>query len=340
MKTYEVILPKFGRMQEATLVEWLKKVGDRVEEGEPIFSIETDKASQEVKSEAAGRLVEIRVAAGNVAQVGDVVGLLEVEEGIKKPARPESPSERQIPGEQSPRHVAETIPLEGMRRVIAERMVESLRESAQLTLTREVDVTETARRREAEISPTAIVVQSVVRALANHRLLNSSLEGQVIRVWNRVHIGVAVALEGGGLVVPVIRGAEGKDVRELSAEIAELARRAELGQLTQEEVTGGTFTVTNLGMYGIDAFTPILNPPEVAVLGIGRWVDKPAVVDGKVVVRTMAVLSLTVDHRVVDGAPAAAFLREVADLLQKGDFGQLQGTGPAEVMQAAEALTR
>jgi len=320
MKTYEVILPKFGRMQEATLVEWLKKEGDRVEEGEPIFSIETDKASQEVKSDACGRLKEIRVAAGNVAQVGDVVALLEVEEGKPVLAQARPPYGEPPLGEQTSEHVAETIPLEGMRRVIAERMVASLREAAQLTLTREVDVTETVRRREPEISPTAIVIQAVARALGNHRILNSSLVGQTIHVWDRRHIGVAVALQGGGLVVPVIREAEGKNVRELSAEIAELARRAELGQLTQEEVTGGTFTVTNLGMYGVDAFTPILNPPEVAVLGIGRWVDKPAALDGKVVIRTMGVLSLTVDHRVVDGAPAAAFLKEVADRLEQGDF--------------------
>jgi pyruvate dehydrogenase E2 component (dihydrolipoamide acetyltransferase) len=319
-KTYEVILPKFGRMQEATLVEWLKKVGDHVDEEDPLFAIETDKASQEVKSGATGKLVEIRVAAGNVAQVGDVVGLLEVEEGIRKPPGPESPPERQIPGEQIPGPVAETIPLEGMRRVIAARMVESLREAAQLTITREVDVTETARRREPEISPTAIVVQTAARELVNHRILNSSLVGQSIHVWDRPQVGVAIALEGGGLVAPVIREAERKDVRRLSDEIADLARRAELGQLTQEEVTGGTFTVTNLGMYGIDAFTPILNPPEVAVLGVGRWVDKPAVIDGKIVVRTMGMLSLTVDHRVVDGAPAAAFLREVAERLQRGDY--------------------
>ena len=270
--------------------------------------------------EAAGKLVEIRVAAGSVAQVGDVVGLLEVEEGQPVSARARPPSAELPQGEQTSGHVGETIPLEGMRRVIAERMVASLREAAQLTLTREVDVTETARRREPEISPTAIVIQAAARALANHRILNSSLVGEIIHVWDRRHVGVAVALQGGGLVVPVIREAEGKDVRRLSAEIAELARRAELGQLTQEEVTGGTFTVTNLGMYGVDAFTPILNPPEVAVLGIGRWVDKPAALDGKIVIRTMGVLSLTVDHRVVDGAPAAAFLKEVADCLQRGDY--------------------
>jgi pyruvate/2-oxoglutarate dehydrogenase complex dihydrolipoamide acyltransferase (E2) component len=319
-KTYEVILPKFGRMQEATLVEWLKKVGDPVEEEEPLFAIETDKANQEVKSEATGKLIEIRVAAGNVAQVGDVVGLLEIEEGARRSTRPASPSEVQTAAEQIPGLIAETIPLEGMRRVIAERMVESLRESAQLTLTREVDVTETAKRRDPEISPTAIVVQTVVRALANHRLLNSSIEGETIRVWDQVHVGVAVALEGGGLVVPVVREVADKDVRELSAEIAELARRAEIGQLTQDEVTGGTFTVTNLGMYGVDAFTPILNPPEVAILGVGRWVEKPAVHEGKVVIRTMGMLSLTVDHRVVDGAPAAAFLKDVAERLEQGNY--------------------
>lgn len=248
------------------------------------------------------------------------MALLEVEEGKPVSAKVAPPSEQRPGEEMMAGNVAETIPLEGMRRVIAERMVASLREAAQLTLTCEVDITETARRRVPEISPTAIVIQIAARALANHRILNSSLVGQLIHVWERPQVGVAVALQGGGLVVPVIREADGKDVRRLSDEITDLARRAELGQLTQEEVTGGTFTVTNLGMYGIDAFTPILNSPEVAVLGVGRWVDKPAVLDGKIVIRTMGMLSLTVDHRVVDGAPAAAFLKEVASLLAKGGF--------------------
>jgi pyruvate dehydrogenase E2 component (dihydrolipoamide acetyltransferase) len=119
--------------------------------------------------------------------------------------------------------------------------------------------------------------------------------------------------------VPVIRNADHKPLRAIAGESAELAEKARGGRLTLEEVTGGTFTVSNLGMYGVDAFTPILNPPQTGILGVGRIVERPAVYGGEIVARAMMTLSLTFDHRVIDGAPAGEFLRTVADLLAHGN---------------------
>lgn len=212
-----------------------------------------------------------------------------------------------------------TIPFAGMRRTIARRMTESVQTMAQVTEFTEVDVTELVRlrerlRRDFELTYTDLIIRASARALEKHPRLNASLDGDEIRVHDEIHIGMAVALEE-GLIVPVIRNANRKTLREIARETKELAQRAREDALSVDEVTGSTFSVTNLGGYGIDGFTPIINPPEAAILGVGRIVEKPAAYRGAVVLRHMMVLSLTFDHRLVDGAPAAEFLHTVADML-------------------------
>ena len=219
-----------------------------------------------------------------------------------------------------PRPPAKVIPFIGMRQAIAERMTQSLQTMAQVTITTEIDATELVRMREQlkgefELTYTDMVVKAAAIALKKHPLLNSTLIGDEIHLLDEVHIGVAVALEG-GLIVPVVRDADKKSLREIAAETRRLAEGARAGTLTVDEVTGSTFTVTNLGMYGVDIFTPIINPPEVAILGVGRIVEKPSFQQGQVVPRAMMHLSLTFDHRIVDGAPAAEFLRTVKELLE------------------------
>ena len=215
---------------------------------------------------------------------------------------------------------ARAVPFTGMRRTIARRMTESLQTMAQVTLFTEVDVTELVRlrerlRREFELTYTDLIIKAVAHALEKHPRLNASLAGDEIRQHEEIHIGMAVALEE-GLIVPVIRNANQKSLREIAQETKDLAQRAREGRLSVDEVTGSTFSVTNLGGYGIDGFTPIINPPEAAILGVGRIVEKPAAYQGQVALRQMMVLSLTFDHRIVDGAPAAAFLRTVAEMLE------------------------
>lgn len=217
---------------------------------------------------------------------------------------------------------AERIPMVGARRTIAERMLRSLQSSAQITLTTEADVTPLVERRKRldpawQVTYTDMVIEAVAGALRAHPLLNSRVEGDAIVLVPEVHIGVAVAVEH-GLMVPVIRDADRKPLPAIAAEARSLAERARAGKLSPDELVGGTFTITNLGPEGIDAFTPILNPPQAAILGVGRIVPKPAVFNGAICIRSLMHLSLTFDHRILDGAPAAAFLAEIVRRLQEG----------------------
>ena len=218
---------------------------------------------------------------------------------------------------------AEDMPLRGMRKVIAERMQQSLQGSAQLTISTEVDVTQLIDRRqevrqEFNVTYTDFIVQACAHALRQHPRMNAHLEGDIIRANTDIHVGLAVALDE-GLIVPVVRDADKKSLKDIAAEAKTLAEKARASQLKLEEVSGGTFTVSNLGMYGVDAFTPIINAPQSGILGVGRIVEKPVIHRGEVTRRSMMVLSLTFDHRVIDGAPAGAFLQTVADLLAHGN---------------------
>ena len=211
-------------------------------------------------------------------------------------------------------------PLSPMRKTIARRMLESLQTTAQLTLMAEIDVTElvalrTRLKQRFDVSYTDLIVKAAALALAEHPHCNAWLVDDELRLWSAVHIGVAVALDA-GLVVPVVRDAQSKGVEAIAAEVKALAERARAGKLTDRDVSDGTFTVTNLGAAGIDAFTPILNPPQVAILGVGRIVEKPVRRQGELAWRQMMTLSLTVDHRVLDGAPAAEFLGDVGRRLE------------------------
>ena len=217
----------------------------------------------------------------------------------------------------------EDIPLRGMRKVIAERMQQSLQGSAQLTISTEVDVTQLIDRRqevrqEFSVTYTDFIVQACAHALRQHPRMNASLEGNIIHVHGDIHVGLAVALDE-GLIVPVVRDVDKKSLKDIAAEAKTLAEKARASQLKLEEVSGGTFTVSNLGMYGVDAFTPIINAPQSGILGVGRIVEKPVIYRGEIARRSMMVLSLTFDHRVIDGAPAGAFLQTVADLLAHGN---------------------
>jgi pyruvate dehydrogenase E2 component (dihydrolipoamide acetyltransferase) len=181
----------------------------------------------------------------------------------------------------------------------------------------EVNVSKTAElHQSAQVSYSAILVKAVAEALTEHPRINSTLDGDRIKLFEDVNVGVAVATEN-GLVVPVIRNADKKPLEEIDSAIRELTEKARQEKLAKEEVSGGTFTVTNLGMYGVDFFTPIINPPEAGILGVGRIVEKPVAVEGKIEIVPMMMLTLSYDHRVVDGAPAADFLRRVKEIVEK-----------------------
>jgi pyruvate dehydrogenase E2 component (dihydrolipoamide acetyltransferase) len=218
-----------------------------------------------------------------------------------------------------------TIPMQGMRKAIADNMHASLQNAAQLTTFTEVDVTEMVRFRdlareeyakeEVRVSYNDIIIMAAARALKRHPIMNSTLEGDEIVLHQSVNLGIAVALPE-GLIVPKLRNVEQMGLLQIARQARDLAGRAREGAVSMDEVVGGTFTISNVSMLGMDGFTPVLNPPETGILGVGRVIAKPAVFDGEVTIRRMMTLSLTFDHRVVDGAPAMTFLRDLARYLE------------------------
>jgi pyruvate dehydrogenase E2 component (dihydrolipoamide acetyltransferase) len=223
----------------------------------------------------------------------------------------------------------ERQPLSRIRKITAERMAASAQATARVTLFLDADFSESARFRQ-QLQPEfarlgveklpwdAIVARAAALALVEHQAMVAQwVDGEGLRRTNAVHVGVAVALEPEGLVVPVLRDAATRSLRELAADLLGLVEKAKTGRLSPAEMQDGTFTITNLGAYRVDGFTPIINPPEAAILGVGRIAEKAVVVDGKIEARTMCTLSLSFDHRVVDGVPAAAFLARLAELLER-----------------------
>ncbi|MCL6571490.1 MAG: 2-oxo acid dehydrogenase subunit E2 [Bacillus sp. (in: Bacteria)] len=219
------------------------------------------------------------------------------------------------------------VPVSGIRKVIGRRMHTSLLNSAQLTMNMKVDVTdlialqkqtvETIQNRyQNKLTVTDFIALAVVLSLKQHPQMNSAYIDDKIHMFTPVHLGMAVALEK-GLVVPVIRNAQTYTLVELSKNSKALAERARLGQLSNEEMQGSTFTISNLGAYGIEHFTPILNPPEAGILGVGAITDMPVYIGDIVQRRSMLPLSLTFDHRIIDGAPAAVFLKMVKQYLEE-----------------------
>ncbi len=217
------------------------------------------------------------------------------------------------------------IPLSRIRKITAARLSEAALVPA-FQLTTVLDATKLGELRAeinahlgdsgVKISVTDLLVRAAAITLRAHPEANAAFDGDAIIRRGHVNVGVAVALDD-GLIVPVIKDADQKSVSEISAEAKDLAKRARTGKLMPDEFTGGTFTISNLGMFGIDSFTAVLNPPEAAILAVGSTVDEPVVESGEVVVRARTRLTLTVDHRVLDGAMGAAFLRDLTDLLAK-----------------------
>lgn len=375
----EVVMPKFGlTMQEGTIQQWFKAEGERIEAGEKLFEVETEKVLYEVEAPVAGIVAKLLYPIESTVPCAQAVAVIAV--GGEEPAliaaryteaaatdTPAVPSgqvageaaapaarvgavvatpaarklakERGIdlatlrgtgPGGRITREDVEAalragpagppaVPLHGMRKSIADRMLKSLQSTAQLTITTEVDVSALIERRaqlqkEFALTYTDLLIEAVAAALAKHPRLRVTLEGDAIHVHDDINVGIAVALDE-GLIVPVIRNADRKSLQEIAAESRALAEKARTGELGVDDVSGGIFTITNLGTYGIDAFTPIINQPQIAILGTGRIVQKPAVHDGQIAIRSMMMLSLTFDHRIIDGAPAAAFLQDVAQRL-------------------------
>jgi pyruvate dehydrogenase E2 component (dihydrolipoamide acetyltransferase) len=216
------------------------------------------------------------------------------------------------------------VPLSQIRKTIAKRLAQSIGPVPTFYLTTEVDMERVWEAREAinevggkeqKVSFNDIIIKATALALRQHPACNAWWQDDRIRYWNQVHVSMAVAVED-GLITPVIRHADRKSLREIGAEARNLAGRARERRLQPEEYTGGTFSVSNLGMFDIDQFTAVINPPEAGILAVGSIVQKPAVVGGAVVPRRRLRVTLSCDHRVIDGATGAAFLRTLKQMLE------------------------
>lgn len=342
---YEVVAPTGGVLYHAA------QINDKVQIGDPLAFITTPnepppaiprRVTPTASNQILGRSPVAKAGSGKFVPASPWARLLARENGVElelvtgtgpngcvvghdvlrfNKERRRAETQRQA-RQSSPAAAAEyVIPLTGIRRVIAERMAESLHTMAQATLNAEVDVTDLLRlRKQTHLQPTPtptdIVIKAVAMALKAHPHINSVLLGDKIELLQDVHIGLAVSLQDGWLV-PVVRHADQRTVADISQETRRLISAAGANALTVDEVSGSTFTVTNLGVYGVDFFVPIINPPETAILGIGRIARKPVIFRGRVTGRPTMVLCLSFDHRVVDGPQAAAFLRTVSRLLTK-----------------------
>lgn len=229
------------------------------------------------------------------------------------------------------RIVKEVLPLKGMQKTIAERMARSIKTAAHCSVTIEVDASRMIGLRqrmnaglETEgkpgVSYTNMLVKAVAAALKENLILNSTLEGDRLKVFEDVNVGIAVEVENdrtSGLLVPVVRRADKKSLYEIAEETRSIFERAKAGRASHEDLTGGTFTITNLGMYGVESFLPIINPPETAILGVGAIREKPALIEGEINMKPLVNLTLSFDHRVVNGASAARFMQRLKQILEK-----------------------
>ena len=345
-------LPDLGEgLTEGEVARWLVAEGQEIAEDDPLVEIQTDKATVEIPSPYGGTVLQVLVAEGDVVPVGTelvVIGAPGEEAPAATPApvtaaRPAAPASSRVQATPVVRRIAQELgvelatmsgsgpggriteedvraavgggegrrePLRGVRRVIAEHMARAHREVPPVTWVEECDVDDVPLER---LLPT--VVKACVDALHEFPELNARLDGDAILYLDRYDVGVAVQTDG-GLVVPVVRGVDGKSVDELATEIGDLAERARAGSLAADELRGSTFTVTSAGKLAGLFQTPIVNHPEVAILSIGRVAQRPVVRDGEVVIRRMGTIALTFDHRVVDGARAAAFGLAVIERIQ------------------------
>ncbi len=377
----EIVVPRLGwSMDEGTFGEWLKSDGEQIDQGDMIFILEGEKASQEIESFDSGVLCIPADAPkpGDTVRVGQLLGYL-LATGESAPARreismvPEQQSRSEDRGEVTrivesrskrlavtPRarrtarelgvdsakirgsgrhgrirerdvlafaaHETTDVQQSGskIRRTIAQRMLAGAQQTAPVTLTTKVDASELVAVRDrlkAERSDRTIpsyndiLVKLVAAALPECPELNACWHGESVVFNDRIHIAIAIDTER-GLVAPVIRDAASLSLDEIASQSRSLAEQARQGTLSQNQLQGGTFTITNLGMFDIDFFTPIINLPQSAILGIGRIAREPVVVGDQVVPGFRLGLSLTFDHRVIDGGPAARWLQRLAQIIQ------------------------
>jgi len=370
-----IVVPELGEsVVEARVARWLKKEGDRVELGEPLVELETEKVDLEVNADKGGVLASIKRQEGEDVKIGELLGVVDESASAPAPASPPPsgngsgdtatkstaaapaapepasppPALKAAPTAAAPAALPKAIPsvppprpsgdrserrerMSKRRETIARRLVEAQHNAAMLTTFNEVDMTAVMslreRRKEAfkkefgvSLGIASFFVKASVAALRIFPQLNAEIQGNEIVYKNYFDIGVAVGAEG-GLVVPVIRDANRTSFAQLELAIRDFAQRAADGTLTLEDLKGGTFTITNGGVFGSLLSTPILNPPQVGILGLHKIQDRVLPVNGEPAIRPMMYVALSYDHRIVDGREAVQFLVKIKEFVE--DPGRL-----------------
>jgi len=351
----KVTMPMLGlTMSEGVITQWLKRQGEAVRKGDCLFEVETDKSVMEVEAPEDGVLLKVLTGAGITVPVGATVAVIGAEgENVALPPEEQAPPARKTISPRARRlaeehqvnwqliegtgaegqiteqdvkaflerrqqpAAADLQPLPRHRRLLAQRLTQSHLERPHIHLTVPIDMSRASQFRKARgVSYNDLLVKALGICLAGFPQLNSSLEGDRVRLHPHIHIGVAVAAGDDTLLVPVIRHVDKLALREIAAASQTLIEKARQRKLTPDEMSGATFTLSNLGMFGVEQFTAIINPPEAGILAVGVIVEEPRVIDGAVVIRPMMRVTLGVDHRLVDGALAARFLERLKALLE------------------------
>ena len=330
-----------GEGVEGLLDAWLVDENDHVAAGQPVADAIVVKTSFQVSAPCGGTIAEIVVGRGDTFASGSVLAVVEedaevdadadaasVATGASVGARLHSEPDVAASSVGSPAAAADPgplrVPLTGVRGAVAREMALAWQQprvaiGVEVEMSAALAVLQEQRGDGTRLSPTHAVLRSVSLTLPEHPRLNSRVNEDAVELASDVHLGLAVSLDE-GVIVPVIRNADRKSLLELAAEAGELARAARAGSLPGTHLHEGTFTVSTLGATGIDWFTPILNPPQVAILGVGRVTERVIARDGAAVVAPTMVLTLIFDHRAVDGHPAALFLAALRDRLERGDL--------------------
>ncbi len=372
----KITLPKLGEsIVSATVVQWFKKPGDRVELDEPLLEVSTDKVNSEIPSPTAGFLKEIVVPPSMELQVGEVLAILSAAKpAATAPVAPQedflSPSVMRLLNErgislsdigkiprsgegarltkkdvenyqvskapcplQRERGDTERVQMSSLRKAIADNMVRSFYEAPHASLVTEVDVTDLVKmiqeqkhsflqKHGTKLTITSFVARAIARSIAAFPLINASLEGETIVMKRYINLGIAVSVDQ-GVMVPVIRGCQNLSLVEISKQIGELAEKARTHRLAPTEVQEGSITMTNFGMTGTMIGIPIIRYPEVAIVGLGAITKKVAAMpDDSIAIRSVMMVSLTFDHRVLDGLYGCGFLSELKKNLEAHPSGE------------------
>jgi len=319
-------MPDFGEsVTEPLLVKWLKQEGDAVQAGMAIAQVELDKSIIDLEANASGILRKLLVPEGSKILAGVILAIIgeaweNVTELMMSEADPPSEVLKQPP---EPAITGKVQALSAMRSVIIKRMSQSKATIPHYYLTMEIDMAKATKFRaafnqthpHARISVNDILIKVAALSLLRHPPVNATFQSDRILLHDQVDIAFAVAVHD-GLITPVIRHCESKSLEQIAQDVRSLAKRAKERKLMPEEYSNATFGISNLGMYGIEEFSAIINPPAAAMLAVGALVEKPVVEKGRIVIGHRMKVTLSCDHRVIDGAVGALFLREIKKIME------------------------